>query len=117
MVRPLLVSTYFVDREMGSTMAAADKLFSSAFLTLVDTLGLLVGLIWVSNSSIEGSNACWYCLLKVLSDLGIIGYGFSPVKLPPDLDFFALFHGVDERIPVDGLRFGVKVLNEFLQNS
>ncbi len=53
---------------------------------------------------------------KALSDLGIIGYGFSPVKLPPDLDFFALFHGVDERIPIDGLRFGVKVLNEFLQN-
>ena len=54
---------------------------------------------------------------KALSDLGIIGYGFSPVKLPPDLDFFALFHGVDERIPIDGLKFGVKVLNEFLQNS
>ena len=54
---------------------------------------------------------------KALSDLGIIGYGFSPVKLPSDLDFFALFHGVDERIPIDGLRFGVKVLNEFLQNS
>ncbi|CAN2238929.1 ArgE Acetylornithine deacetylase/Succinyl-diaminopimelate desuccinylase and related deacylases [actinobacterium SCGC AAA044-D11] len=53
---------------------------------------------------------------KALSDLGIVGYGFSPVQLPPDLDFFSLFHGVDERIPVDGLKFGVKVLNEFLQN-
>jgi acetylornithine deacetylase/succinyl-diaminopimelate desuccinylase-like protein len=53
---------------------------------------------------------------KALSDLGIIGYGFSPVKLPPDLDFFALFHGVDERIPIDGLKFGVKVLNSFLQH-
>ncbi len=52
---------------------------------------------------------------KALSDLGIVGYGFSPVKLPPELDFFALFHGVDERIPVDGLKFGVKVLNSFLQ--
>jgi acetylornithine deacetylase/succinyl-diaminopimelate desuccinylase-like protein len=54
---------------------------------------------------------------KALSDLGIVGFGFSPVKLPPDLDFFALFHGVDERIPIDGLKFGFKVLNEFLQNS
>jgi hypothetical protein len=54
-------------------MAAADKLFSSAFLALVDTLGLLVGLIWVSNSSIEASNACWYCLLMAQSDLGIMG--------------------------------------------
>ena len=52
---------------------------------------------------------------KALSDLGIVGYGFSPVRLPPELDFFALFHGVDERIPVDGLKFGVKVLNSFLQ--
>ena len=52
---------------------------------------------------------------KALSDLGIVGYGFSPVKLPPELDFFALFHGVDERIPVEGLKFGVKVLNSFLQ--
>ena len=52
---------------------------------------------------------------KALSDLGIVGYGFSPVKLPPELDFFAVFHGVDERIPVDGLKFGVKVLNSFLQ--
>ena len=44
-VRPLLRPVYLVDREMGSTMAAADKQFSSAFLTLADTLGLLVGLI------------------------------------------------------------------------
>jgi acetylornithine deacetylase/succinyl-diaminopimelate desuccinylase-like protein len=54
---------------------------------------------------------------KALSDLGIVGYGFSPVLLPPDLDFFALFHGVDERIPIEGLRFGVKTLNHFLQNA
>jgi hypothetical protein len=67
------MSTYLMDREMGSTMAATDKLFSSAFLALVDTLGLLVGLIWVSNSTIEASNACWYCLLMALSDLGIMG--------------------------------------------
>jgi len=54
---------------------------------------------------------------KALSDLGIVGYGFSPVKLPPELDFFALFHGVDERIPVEGLKFGVRTLNHFLQRA
>ena len=54
---------------------------------------------------------------KALSDLGIVGYGFSPIKLPPELDFFALFHGVDERIPVDGLKFGVRALNHFLQRA
>lgn len=53
---------------------------------------------------------------KALSDLGIIGYGFSPLKLPENLDFFSLFHGVDERVPIDGLKFGVRVLYEFLEN-
>ena len=54
---------------------------------------------------------------KALSDLGIIGYGYSPVRLPQELDFFALFHGVDERIPIDGLIFGVRTLARFLSNS
>jgi len=53
---------------------------------------------------------------KALSDLGIIGYGFSPLRLPENLDFFSLFHGVDERVPIDGLKFGVRVLYEFLDN-
>jgi acetylornithine deacetylase/succinyl-diaminopimelate desuccinylase-like protein len=53
---------------------------------------------------------------KALHDLGIVGYGFSPLKLPKDLDFFSLFHGVDERVPIDGLKFGVRVLYEFLEN-
>ena len=52
---------------------------------------------------------------KALSDLGIKGYGFSPLKLPADLDFFALFHGVDERVPVDGLKFGVRTFYRFLE--
>ena len=51
---------------------------------------------------------------KALSELGIIGYGFSPLRLPVDLDFMALFHGVDERIPVSGLEFGVNALLDFL---
>ncbi len=51
---------------------------------------------------------------KSLAGLGIRGYGFVPLKLPPDLDFAALFHGVDERVPVDALRFGVRVLHNFL---
>jgi acetylornithine deacetylase/succinyl-diaminopimelate desuccinylase-like protein len=53
---------------------------------------------------------------KALSELGIIGYGFSPLQLPPDLDFMALFHGVDERVPISGLEFGVQVLENFLEN-
>lgn len=53
---------------------------------------------------------------KALSELGIIGYGFSPLQLPPDLDFMALFHGVDERVPIEGIKFGVNVLEDFLRN-
>jgi acetylornithine deacetylase/succinyl-diaminopimelate desuccinylase-like protein len=53
---------------------------------------------------------------KALSELGITGYGFSPLRLPADLDFMALFHGVDERVPIDGLHFGVQVLENFLEN-
>jgi len=53
---------------------------------------------------------------KALHDLGIVGYGFSPLRLPADLDFFSLFHGVDERVPLDSLKFGARVLYEFLEN-
>jgi acetylornithine deacetylase/succinyl-diaminopimelate desuccinylase-like protein len=54
---------------------------------------------------------------KALSELGIVGYGFSPLQLPADLDFMALFHGVDERVPISGLHFGVNVLKEFLEKA
>lgn len=51
---------------------------------------------------------------KALSRLGITGYGFAPLQLPNDLDFAGMFHGVDERVPVDSLRFGVRVLDRLL---
>jgi acetylornithine deacetylase/succinyl-diaminopimelate desuccinylase-like protein len=54
---------------------------------------------------------------KALSELGIVGYGFSPLRLPAELDFMSLFHGVDERVPIDGIRFGVRVLADFLENA
>ena len=53
---------------------------------------------------------------KALSVLGITGYGFSPLKLEKDFDFMAMFHGVDERVPIEGLTFGVFVLKDFLEN-
>ena len=54
---------------------------------------------------------------KALAKLGIVGYGFSPLKLPPDLDFTGLFHGIDERVPVDSLQFGARTLFHFLVNA
>jgi acetylornithine deacetylase/succinyl-diaminopimelate desuccinylase-like protein len=60
-----------------------------------------------------------YCMsggtdAKSFSKLGMRCFGFSPLKLPPDLDFSGMFHGINERVPVDGLRFGVRVLDKFL---
>ena len=62
-----------------------------------------------------GSHVLPYCLSagtdnKVLATLGINGYGFVPLQLPPDLDFAPLFHGIDERVPVEAVRFGARVL-------
>ena len=51
---------------------------------------------------------------KAWHRLGITSYGFTPLRLPADLDFTALFHGVDERVPVDALEFGARVFDEFL---
>ncbi|MGN6405368.1 MAG: M20/M25/M40 family metallo-hydrolase, partial [Sinomonas sp.] len=51
---------------------------------------------------------------KSLSRLGITGYGFAPLRLPADLDFAGMFHGVDERVPADSLQFGARVLRRLL---
>jgi len=53
---------------------------------------------------------------KALSKLGIVGYGFAPLKLPADLDFPGMFHGVDERVPLEALVFGRQVLGDLLLN-
>lgn len=53
---------------------------------------------------------------KAFAKLGIRCFGFAPLRLPPELDFTALFHGVDERVPVDALKFGANVLEYFLKN-
>jgi len=52
---------------------------------------------------------------KLLSRPGIRGFGFAPLRLPADLDFPSLFHGVDERIPVDSLIFGQQVLADLIR--
>ncbi|REH24643.1 MULTISPECIES: M20/M25/M40 family metallo-hydrolase [unclassified Streptomyces] len=63
-----------------------------------------------------------YCMsggtdAKQFSRLGITGYGFAPLKLPEGFDYQALFHGVDERVPVEALHFGVHVLDRFLRTA
>ncbi|GAA4264653.1 M20/M25/M40 family metallo-hydrolase [Frondihabitans peucedani] len=51
---------------------------------------------------------------KALSLLGIKGYGFAPLRLPEEMDFPAMFHGVDERVPLSALTFGSRVLRDLL---
>ncbi|MET9517554.1 M20/M25/M40 family metallo-hydrolase [Streptomyces sp. NPDC002994] len=69
-----------------------------------------------------GGHVVPYCMsggtdAKQFSRLGITGYGFSPLKLPVDFDYQALFHGVDERVPVEALHFGVRVLDHYLKTA
>ncbi len=54
---------------------------------------------------------------KHFRNLGMRTYGFTPLRLPEDLDFTALFHGVDERVPVDALHFGTRVMDRFLDQA
>src|SRR5688572_7035013 len=54
---------------------------------------------------------------KSFSRLGIRGFGFSPLRLPADLDFAGMFHGVDERVPLESLKFGARVLDRFLDSA
>jgi acetylornithine deacetylase/succinyl-diaminopimelate desuccinylase-like protein len=66
-----------------------------------------------------GAHPIPYCMsggtdAKQFSRLGITGYGFSPLKLPLGFDYQRLYHGVDERVPVEALHFGVRVLDRFL---
>lgn len=52
---------------------------------------------------------------KWLTMLGITGYGFVPLRLPAELDFPGMFHGVDERVPLESLDFGHRVLVDLLR--
>ncbi|MBB5953487.1 acetylornithine deacetylase/succinyl-diaminopimelate desuccinylase-like protein [Saccharothrix tamanrassetensis] len=62
-----------------------------------------------------------YCMgggtdAKAFTRLGIDCYGFAPLHLPEGYDYRAMAHGVDERVPVEGLRFGARVLDRFLSS-
>ncbi|MFI6394309.1 M20/M25/M40 family metallo-hydrolase [Nonomuraea sp. NPDC050540] len=54
---------------------------------------------------------------KSFARIGIEGYGFAPLMLRPDLDYFGMFHGKDERVPVEGLEFGTRVLTRLLRGN
>ena len=102
-----------VDVETAHRAIALDTPFEGS---LVDAMVAAV------QAEDPGSAVLPYCLSggtdnKSLKDLGITGYGFAPLRLPPELDFAGMFHGVDERVPVESLQFGVRVLKRFLATS
>ena len=102
-----------VTRETVSPDIALETTFDGA---LVDAM------VAALQAEDPGSRAVPYCLSggtdnKSFTLLGIRGFGFAPLRLPADLDFSGMFHGIDERVPLDSLKFGVRVLDRFLATS
>jgi len=99
-----------VRREFVNNAIAVETTFDGA---LCDAM--TQALLWAD----PGGRVVPYCLsggtdAKSFSRLGIRCFGFTPLRLPPDLDFAGLFHGVDERVPVEALEFGTEVLDHFI---
>ena len=105
-----------VGEQINIESVGSDIAIESAFETA--TFDLMASVLRQEDS---GARAVPYMIsggtdAKALSKLGIDCYGFSPLKMPPDLDYWRLFHGVDERVPIDGLHFGVRTLDRFLRS-
>lgn len=47
---------------------------------------------------------------KHLAELGVPTFGFSPLRQPPDETYLERWHGIDERVSIEGLRWGLPVL-------
>ena len=107
-----------IDELIGPDVRREDVITDIALETSFD--GPLVdAMVAALQAEDPGSRAIPYCLSggtdnKSFSLLGIRGFGFAPLRLPADLDFTALFHGVDERVPTDALEFGARVFDRFL---
>jgi acetylornithine deacetylase/succinyl-diaminopimelate desuccinylase-like protein len=53
---------------------------------------------------------------KAYQRMGATCYGFYPLRLPPELKFSRMFHGDDERIPIEALRFGIDALHDLVSS-
>jgi acetylornithine deacetylase/succinyl-diaminopimelate desuccinylase-like protein len=107
-----------IDELIGPDVRREEVITDIALETTFD--GPLVdAMVAALQAEDPGSRAVPYCLSggtdnKSFSLLGIRGFGFAPLRLPAELDFSGMFHGVDERVPTDSLRFGTRVLDRFL---
>jgi acetylornithine deacetylase/succinyl-diaminopimelate desuccinylase-like protein len=115
----------FLPGHQDELLALLDELAGEHVEVIVDKLGIALDappdalLVTAMHEALlaedPGAELLPYCLSggtdnKALKRLDINGYGFAPLQLPADLDFAPLFHGVDERVPVDAIRFGARVL-------
>ena len=107
-----------IDELIGPDVRREDVISDIALETSFDG-PLVEAMVAALQAEDPGARAVPYCLSggtdnKSFSLLGIRGFGFAPLRLPADLDFTGMFHGIDERVPVDSLRFGTRVLDRFL---
>lgn len=110
-----------VDRLLGPNISREFIRHLPAVETDVEG-GLVTAMGHALAAEDPGAQPVPYCLsggtdAKSFARLGIRNYGFAPLRLPPELNFAGMFHGVDERVPVDGLQFGTRVLDRFLELS
>lgn len=95
-----------VQQDIGLETPFAGPLIEAAVATLVAHDPEAVVLPYMLSGGTDN---------KALSRLGITGYGFAPLRLPEDVDFPAMFHGVDERVPLESLVFGRRVLADLFR--
>ncbi|MGG5174183.1 M20/M25/M40 family metallo-hydrolase [Pseudarthrobacter sp. J1763] len=108
-------------RELAGTDVAVSYVQKGESLEVPFSGNLVDSMIDALHSQDPGAKVLPYTLSggtdnKSLSRLGITGYGFAPLMLPDDLDFTGMFHGVDERVPAESLKFGTRVLEQLLTN-
>ena len=119
----------YLPGHLDDVLALLDELSGEHVEIVVDNLGndtdspregaLVDAMTAALQAEDPGSRVLPYCLSagtdnKPMTQLGITTYGFTPLQLPADLDFAPLFHGIDERVPVDAIRFGARVLLRFV---
>jgi acetylornithine deacetylase/succinyl-diaminopimelate desuccinylase-like protein len=109
-------------RELAGDGVAIESLQDAVALEVPFEGSLVEAMVAAVQAEDPGCAVLPYCLSagtdnKSFSELGITGYGFAPLRLPADLNFAGMFHGVDERVPLDALEFGTRVLRRLIATS
>jgi acetylornithine deacetylase/succinyl-diaminopimelate desuccinylase-like protein len=107
--------------ELAGTHVKVENYITERSLEVPFDVPLVDKMIAALGAEDPGAPVLPYALMggtdnKHLASIGIAGYGFAPLQLPEELDFPSLFHGIDERIPVESLHFGERVLTAFLKD-